>query len=327
MSFSRLRLFSLAALSCVAVMAATAASRAQGYPDHNVKIIVAFGVGGTIDTLTRIVADKLTEKWQQGVVVDNRPGGAGNIGAAAAAHSPPDGYTLHMGGQPLSANISLAPTTAFDPIKDFDPIVFIAWGQDVLMVGKDSPYKSLQDLMAAAKAKPNELNYGSLGVGSSGHLATVLLENATGMRVQHVPYTSVGQLQADTTTGRINMWISTLGGQLGVIKGGNLRALAVSGEKRATSLPDIPTFQELGIPLVEPSSWFALYAPAGTPKEIVAKINADVNAIINEPAMREKLNNLGFQLKGGSPADLAAAMAPDIAKWEKVSKSAAYSAQ
>ena len=232
-----------------------------------------------------------------------------------------------MGGQPLSANISLAPTTAFDPIKDFDPIVFIAWGQDVLMVGKDSPYKSLQDLMAAAKARPNELNYGSLGVGSSGHLATVLLENATGMRVQHVPYTSVGQLQADTTTGRINMWISTLGGQLGVIKGGNLRALAVSGEKRATSLPDIPTFQELGIPLVEPSSWFALYAPAGTPKEIIAKINADVNAIINEPAMREKLNNLGFQLKGGSPADLAAAMAPDIAKWEKVSKSAAYSAQ
>ncbi len=299
----------------------------QTWPERPVHIIVAFGTGGTIDTLTRIVADKLEGLWKQGVVVDNRPGGAGNIGAAAAAHAPPDGYTLHMGGQPLTANVTLAPTTSFDAVKDFEPVIFIAWGQDVLMVGKDSPYKNFSDLLAAAKAKPGELNYGSLGVGSSGHLATVLLENATDMRVQHVPYTSVGQLQADTTTGRINMWISTLGGQLGVIKGGNLRALAVSGEKRATSLPDVPTFSEMGIPLAEPSSWFGLFAPRGTPREIVTKINADVNAIVSAPDMREKMNNLGFQLKGGSPQDLADAMAPDIAKWEKVSKTPAYSAQ
>ncbi len=316
-------------IALVAAMAsgASSAASAQTYPDHAVKIIVAFGTGGTIDTATRIVADKLGEMWKQGVVVDNRPGGAGNIGAAAAAHSPPDGYTLHMGGQPLSANVTLAPTTAFDPVRDFEPIVFINWAQDVLMVGKDSPYKSLKDLMDAARSAPGALNYGSLGIGSSGHLATVLLQDATGLRMTHVPYTSVGQLQTDTASGRLNMWISTLGGQLGVIKGGNLRALAVSGEQRATALPDVPTFKELGVPLVEPSSWFGLFAPKGTPKEIIAKINADVNTIIHEPAMLEKLNGLGFQIRGGGPEVLAAAMTADIAKWEKVAKSPAYSAQ
>jgi tripartite-type tricarboxylate transporter receptor subunit TctC len=319
----------VSALACVvaATVGLSGAARAQAYPDHPVRLIVAFGTGGTIDTLTRIIADKLGDMWKQGVIVDNRPGGSGNIGAAAAAHATPDGYTLHMGGQPLTANVTLAPTTTFDPVRDFDPIIFIAWGQDVLMVGKDSPYKTVKDLIAAAKANPGGLNYGSLGIGSSGHLATVLLENATDIRAQHVPYTSVGQLQADTTSGRINMWISTLGGQLGVIKGGNLRALAVSGEQRATSLPDVPTFKELGIPLIEPSTWFAMFAPKGTPREIIVKANADVNAIINAPDMRDKLNGLGFQLKGGSPEALAAAMAPDIAKWEKVSKTPAYSAQ
>ncbi len=316
------------AIALMALMAAAGGpARAQAYPDHAVRIIVAFGTGGTIDAITRIIADKLGEKWGQGVVVENRPGGSGNIGAAAAAHSPPDGYTLHMGGQPLTANVTLAPTPAFDPVRDLEPIIFINWAQDVLMVGKDSPYKTALDLIAAAKAAPGQLTYGSLGIGSSGHLATVLLSDLTGIRVRHVPYTSVGQLQADTTTDRVNMWISTLGGQLGVIRGGNIRALAVSGENRATSLPDVPTFKELGIPLVEPSSWFGLFAPKGTPQDIIARVNADVNAIIARPEMREKLNALGFTLRGGGPEVLADAMPKDIEKWARVAKSPAYSAQ
>ena len=322
-----MRLWGIAACLAVGAAWAAPAARAQAWPDHPVRIIVAFGTGGTIDTLTRIVADKLSDKWKQGVIVDNRPGGSGNIGAAAAAHSPPDGYTLHMGGQPLTANVTLAPTNTFDPVKDFEPVVLLAWAQDVLMVGKDSPYKTARDVVAAAKAAPGKLNYGSLGVGSSGHLATVLLQDATGIRVTHVPYTSVGQLQVDTTTGRINMWISTYGGQAGVIKGGNLRPLAVSGETRVRDIPDTPTFKELGIPLVEPSSWFALFAPKGTPKDIVAKINADVNAILAEPDLKDKLIGLGFAIRGGTPEALAAAMGPDIAKWKKVSESPAYSAQ
>ena len=326
-------MFSLRARLCAAALftatslGLTFPASAQSYPDHAVRIIVAFGTGGTIDALTRIIADKLGEKWKQGVIVDNRPGGSGNIGAAAAAHSAPDGYTLHMGGQPLTANVTLAPTTAFDPIKDFDPIIYIGGAQDVLMVGKDSPYKTAAELIAAAKANPGKLTYGSLGVGSSGHLATVLLSDLTGIRVQHVPYTSVGQLQADTTTNRINMWISTYGGQAGVIKGGNLRALAVSGAARVKEQPNVPTFKELGIDMVDTSSWFALFAPKGTPKEIITKINADVNAILAAPELREQLGKLGFILRGGTPDDLAKAMGPDIAKWAKVAKSPAYSAQ
>jgi tripartite-type tricarboxylate transporter receptor subunit TctC len=322
--WARTRVIALGLLTSVGVVHL---AKAQSYPDHSVRIVVAFGTGGTIDTLTRIIADKLGDMWKQGVIVENRPGGAGNIGAASAAHAAADGYTLHMGGQPLTANVTLAPTTTFDPLKDFEPIVFIAGAQDVLMVGKDSPYKTAQELIAAAKAAPGTLNYGSLGIGSSGHLATVLLSDLTGIRVQHVPYTSVGQLQADTTSGRINMWISTYGGQAGVIKGGNLRALAVSGEKRVREQPDVPTFNELGIAMNEPSSWFALFAPKGTPKEIIAKINADVNTIINAPEMREKLEMLGFSLRGGGPEVLAGAMQPDIDKWAKVAKSPAYSVQ
>ena len=312
------------ALSLLFTAAASSAARAASYPDHAVKVIVAFSTGGTIDTLTRILVDKLGQKWDQSVIVDNRPGGAGNIGAAAAAHSTPDGYTLHMGGQPLTANVTLAPTNAFDPMTDFEPIIFIGWAQDVLMVGKDSPYKTVKDLLAAAKAAPGKLNYGSLGIGSSGHLATVLMEDATGVRVQHVPYTSIGQLQTDTGSGRLNMWISTLGGQLGVIRGGTLRALAVSGENRASALPDVPTFKELGVPLVEPSSWFGLFAPKGTPKDVVAKINADMNAILNDPAMRAKLEGLGFTLHGGAPEFVADFMKHDVEKWKKVAASPAY---
>ncbi len=309
------------------LLSASTTALAQTWPDRPVRVIVAFGTGGTIDTLTRILSEKLSEKWKQGVIVENRPGAAGNIGAVAAAQAAPDGYTLHMGGQPLTANVTLAPIPNLDPLRDFAPVIFIGYAQDVLMVGKDSPYKYLKELLADGLAKPGQFNYGSLGIGSSGHLATVLLSDITGLRAQHVPYTSVGQLQADTTVARINLWISTLGGQLGVIKGGNLRALAVSGEARARELPDVPTFKELGIPLVEPSTWFGLFAPKGTPTEIVARVNADINAILKTPDMQDKLQALGFNIVGGTPEFLSQIMPADVAKWAKVSKSPAYSAQ
>ncbi len=313
----------LAAAACLSLTPAFA----QGWPDRPVKIIVAFSTGGTIDALTRILSEKLAEKWKQGVVVDNRPGAAGNIGAVAAARAAPDGYTLHMGGQPLSANVTLAPVPNLDPVADFEPVIFVGYAQDVLMVGKNSPYKSVLDIVADGKARPDELNYSSLGIGSSGHLATVLLADYTGLRARHVPFSNVGQMQTDVGAGRVTFWISTLGGQLGVIKGGNLRALAVSGAERARELPDVPTFRELGIPLVEPSTWFGLFAPKGTPKDILARVNADVNAVLKTPEMQDKLAALGFAIVGGTPEFLVRAMADDIVKWRNVSKSPAYSAQ
>ncbi len=321
------QVFGRAVFAAASGLAACSPACAQTYPERPVKMIVAFGTGGTIDTLTRILSDKLSEKWKQGVVVENRPGAGGNIGAVAAAQAAPDGYTLHMGGQPLTANVTLLPIPNLDPLQDFAPIVFVGYAQDVLMVGKDSPYKSAPELIADGKARPGALNYGSLGIGSSGHLATVLLSDLTGLRAQHVPYTNVGQLQADTSSSRISMWISTLGGQLGVIKGGNVRPLAVSGEARARELPNTPTFKELGIALVEPSTWFGVFAPKNTPKEIVARVNADVNAILKTPEMQDKLLSLGFNIVGGTPEFLSGIMREDVDKWARVSKSPAYSAQ
>ncbi len=300
---------------------------AQTYPDRPPKLVVAFGAGGTIDALARILADKLGERWKQSVVVENKPGGAGNIGAAAAAHSAPDGYTLHLGAQSLATNVTILPAPNFDPVKDLEPVIFIGFAQDVLMVPKDAPYKTVADLVAAAKAKPGELNYASTGIGSSGHLATVLFSQLTGFKAEHVPYTSLGTASTDLMSGRLAFWVATLGGHLGNIKGGGVRALAVSGAERAKELPDTPTFKELGIQLVEPSTWFGIFTPKGTPAAVIAKINADTNAVLSEPAMKERLSSLGFSIVGGAPKALADHLNADIAKWAKVASSPDFSAK
>ncbi len=294
---------------------------AQTYPDRSVRIIIAFPAGGTIDTLGRIVAQKLSEAWGQSVFVENRPGASGNIGAAAAA-ALPDGYTLHLGGQVLAVNVTLAPMKGLDPVKDFEPIMWIATAQDVMMVPPNSPFRSVKELVDYAKAHPGDLNYASLGIGSSGHLATTLFSDLAGIKVQHVPYTSYSQAVTDMISGRISLWITTLGGAIGNIQGGKMRALAVSGRARAAQLPDVPTFNELGIGFVDESSWYALFAPRGTPKEIIAKINGDMARILTFPDMKEREATLGYRFIGGSPDQLDAMLSHEIAKWAEVAKSA-----
>ncbi len=295
---------------------------AQTYPDRSVRVIIAFAAGGTIDTLGRIVAQKLSEAWGQSVFVENRGGASGNIGAQAAAQSPPDGYTLHLGGQVLAVNVTLAPIKGFDPTRDFEPIIWIATARDVLMVSPNSPFRSVAELTAYAKAHPGELNYASLGIGSSGHLATTLFSDLAGIKVQHVPYTSYSQAVTDMISGRISLWITTLGGAVGNIQTGKMRALAVSGRERAAQLPDVPTFQELGVGFVDETSWYALFAPKGTPKEIVAKINGDMNRILALPDMKEREATLGYRFIGGSPDELATMLKREIAKWAEVANSA-----
>ena len=286
----------IAASFWAALVQTPTSASAQAYPDRSVRIVIAFAAGGTIDTLGRIVAQKLSEAWGQSVFVENRPGASGNIGAAAAAQSPADGYTLHLGGQVLAVNVTLAPMKGLDPIKDFEPIMWIATAQDVLMVPPDSPFRSVKELVDYAKAHPGELNYASLGIGSSGHLATTLFSDLAGIKVQHVPYTSFSQAVTDMISGRISLWITTLGGAIGNIRAGKMRALAVSGRARAAQLPDVPTFNELGIGFVDESSWYALFAPRGTPKEIVAKINGDMARILSLPDMKERETTLGYRL-------------------------------
>jgi tripartite-type tricarboxylate transporter receptor subunit TctC len=304
-----------------AVLASTTPAFAQSYPDRSVRIIIAFAAGGTIDTLGRIVAQKLSESWGQSVFVENRPGASGNIGAAAAAQALPDGYTLHLGGQVLAVNVTLAPMKGLDPVKDFEPIMWIATAQDVLMVPPQSPFRTVKDLIDYAKEHPGELDYASLGIGSSGHLATTLFSDLAGIKLQHVPYTSYSQAVTDMISGRISLWITTLGGAVGNIQAGKMRAFAVSGRTRAAQLPEVPTFNELGIGFVDESSWYALFAPKGTPKDIVGKINADMTRILAQPDMKERETTLGYRFIGSSPDKLAAMLKHEIDKWAEVANS------
>jgi tripartite-type tricarboxylate transporter receptor subunit TctC len=295
---------------------------AQSYPERPVRLLIAFPAGGTIDTLGRILAQKLTEAWGQNVVIENRPGAGGNIGAAAAAKSPSDGYTLHLGAQTLAVNVTLQPSTEFDPVKDFEPIMLVATAQDVLLVPPNSPFRSVKELINYAKAHPGELNYASLGTGTSGHLATVMFAELAGIKLQHVPYTSVSQAATDVISGRIAVFLPTLGGHLGNVAAGRMRALAVSGTARATQLPDVPTFNELGVRFVDETSWYALFVPKGTRGDIIAKVNADVERILAMADVKEKGGTLGYRYIGGPPEKLAAFLKGEIAKWADLAKSA-----
>ena len=210
---------------------------------------------------------------------------------------------------------------------NFAPIIWIATARDVLMVPPSSSFRSVRELIDYAKAHPGALNYASLGLGSSGHLATTLFGDLAGVKLQHVPYSSYSQAVTDIMSGRIALWISTLGGAIGNIQSGKVHALAVSGRERAAQLPDVPTFAELGIGFVDETSWYALFAPKGTPKEIISKINADTNRILALPDIRERELTLGYRFIGGPPDRLAAMLKSEIVKWAEVAKSASFMAQ
>jgi tripartite-type tricarboxylate transporter receptor subunit TctC len=310
------------ALAIVTFLAISARASAQTYPARPVRMVVAFSAGGTIDALGRILAQKLSEQWGQSVVVDNRGGAAGNLGAMAAAQALADGTTIHLGAQSLATNVTMAPVPNFDPRRDLEPVIAVATAQDVLMVPPDSPAHSMSEWIAYARARPGELNYASLGTGSSGHLATVLFAETTGLRLEHVPYTAISQAVTDIVAGRISVWLATLGGHLGNIQSGRVRALAVSGSARAQSLPDVPTFAEEGVAFVEESTWFGIFVPKGTPKPIIAKLNRDVEQVLAEPAMQARAAQLGFRLIGGPPERLAGLLQSEIVKWAQVAKTA-----
>ena len=312
------------ALAAGLLLALADGAAAQTYPNRSVRILIAFPAGGSIDTLGRLLAQKLSEEWGQNVVVENRPGAGGNIGAAAAAQSAPDGYTLHLGAQTLGVNVAIAPYQGFDPVRDLEPVMLVATAQDVLMVAPDSPYKTVKDLIEDARKRPGELNYASLGPGTSAHLATVLFSEVTGVKLQHVPYpTGMSQAVTDIITGRVTMWLATLGGALGNIQAGKVRALAVSGQARAEALPTVPTFKESGVAMDEESTWFGFFVPKGTPKEVVAKVNSDVGRILALPDVRQRAVTMGYRFIGGPPEKLGAHLRAEIAKWADVAQKAA----
>jgi len=294
---------------------------AQNYPERTVRMVVAFPSGGTLDTLARIISQKLSEKWGKAIVVENRPGAGGNIGAAYAARTAPDGYTLHFGAQSLAVNVTVSPYEGFDPVRNFDPIILVGTAQDVLMVPANSPFHSVSELIAYAKQHPGQVNYASLGPGTSAYLATALFSELVGIKMQNVSYSSLAQAATDLMSGQVSLFIPTLGGHIGNIKSGRIRALAVSGEARADQLSNVPTFKELGVPFVAETSWYGIYAPKGTPREIIVKVNEEVGRILADPEVKERTAILGFRLLGGPPEKLAGMLNDEIAKWENLAKS------
>ena len=309
-----------ACLIAAASLFAAVGARGDSYPDRAVRLIIPFPPGGSIDTLGRILMQKLGAAWSQSTVVENRPGAGGNIGSAVAARAAPDGYTLLFAGQFMAANVTIAPMQGFDPATNLAPVDLVATGKDVLLVPPNSPFHSVGDIVTYAKAHPGQLTYASLGVGSSGHLATILFSQVTGITMQHVPYTSFGTAVADVGAGRVSVWLATLGGILGQVQGGKFRALAVSGPERATELPNVPTFAELGVPYGNDTSWYALFAPAGTPPAIVAKINGDTNRMLTDPDLKSRVTKLGFRLVGSSPGQLGTYLKNEIGKWATIAK-------
>src|SRR5882672_10488009 len=288
---------------------------AQPYPNKPVRLVIAFPAGGSIDTLGRILAGKLAEEWGQNVVVENRPGAGGNLGAAAAA-------------QALAVNVTIAPQQGLDPLRDLEPIMLVATAQDVLMLAPTAPYKTVHDLVADAKARPDQLTYASLGPGSSAHLASVLFAQVAGIKLQHVPYpTGMSQAVTDIMTGRISLWLATLGGALGNVQAGKVRALAVSGHARSEALPDVATFKEQGVAMEEEATWFAFFAPKGTPREVITKVNRDVARILAQPDIKARGVTLGYRYIGGSPQELTSFLKNEIAKWAEVAKSANLTAR
>ena len=302
---------------CLALPLACAA---QGYPNQPIRLVVPWPPGGGVDTSARILQQPLAERLKQPIVIENKPGAGGNIGTEQAARSRPDGYTLLMGSvSPNAINVHLYARLGFDPLKDFAPIVFFTTVPNILVVPGGAPYASAQELIAHAKANPGKVNYGSAGVGSSQHLATSMLIAATGINIVHVPYKGTAPAEIDLMAGVVSMLLDTTA-CLPFVAAGRMKALAVASKARNPALPNVPTFDEIGIPAVYSSSWYGVMAPAGTPPEVVQRINAEVNAILKTPEMRKRLADFGGEVGGGSPEDFARFIVSETARYAGIVK-------
>ncbi|MBI3045359.1 MAG: tripartite tricarboxylate transporter substrate binding protein [Betaproteobacteria bacterium] len=294
---------------------------AQQFPARPVRFVVPFAPGGSTDTLARTIGVKLADTLGQQVVVDNRPGGNGDIGMLIVAKAPADGHTIVLG---YIANLAIAPSLyakmPYDPLKDFAPITQPASSPNVLTAHPSVQAKTLQELIALAKAKPGQVSFASTGVASVGHLTGELINNLAGIRMTHVPYKGSGQAVTDILGGHVQVMFSGFSSTLHHIKSGRLRALAVTGPKRSNALPDVRTLSEQGFPGVEATAWYGIMAPAGTPRPAIARLHGEIVKILKLPDVTRKLEGLGFEIVGSTPEQLTAYMRSEIKKWEKVVK-------
>jgi tripartite-type tricarboxylate transporter receptor subunit TctC len=301
-------------LHTVKVQAAT-----PEYPTRPIRFVVPFAPGGSTDTLARTLSLKLGETFGQQVVVDNRSGGNGNIGTDIVAHAAPDGYTIVLG---YIANLAIGPSLyaklPFDPVRDFAPITLLAVAPNILVVHPTVPVKNFREFIAYAKANPAKVNFASAAVASPGHLTGELLNIAAGIHMQHVPYKGSGQAVIDLVGGQVQAMVSGMSSVMPHIKAGRLRPLAVTGAERSPAVPDVPTIAESGFPKFEATAWYGVLAPAKTPQTIVARLHDAIVGALKLPDVKERLENVGFEIVGGTPEAFGAYIKTEIIKWAPV---------
>ena len=306
-------------LAFLAALLLNAAAHAQAYPSKPVRLIVPFAPGGTTDVLARLVAQKLTDALGQQFIIENKPGAGGNIGTELAVKSPADGYTLVMS---FDGTMAINPNTyakmPFDPQKDLAAVANVAQVPLLIVVHPGVAAKTIVEFVALAKASPGRINYSSAGHGSTGHLTGELLRARAGIEIVHVSYKGGGQAVQDLLGGQIQMLVTALPTVEGHLKGGKLRALAFTSSRRVPGAPEVPTLAEAGYPGIEVLSWYGILAPAGTPPEIVRRLNAEINRVLQAPEVRERLTALGTEPTGGSPEQFAQVIRADSARWAKV---------
>jgi tripartite-type tricarboxylate transporter receptor subunit TctC len=291
------------------------------YPDKPVRLVVPFPAGGATDFMARSLAQKLGDRLGQTVVVDNKGGAGGAVGAEAVATSPADGYTLLFSTMGvLAINPSLYKSLRYDPVKSFVPVSLTHSTANMLVVHPSVPAKNVQELIAYAKANPGKLTFGSAGNGTSSHLAGELFKSMAGVDITHIPYKGTGPALTDLLTGRISMMIDTVSVHVENVNAGKVRALGVTGTKRVPSMPTVPTIAESGLPGYDVSIWLGVLAPAGTPADIVDRLNTEIGKVMSDPEMKAQLAKAGIEALHSSPADFAATIKNDTAKWTKVVK-------
>jgi len=311
------------ALVAAAAAAFSVGAQAQAYPVKPIRLVVPFTTGGVTDTSGRLIAEQLSKRLGQQVTVDNKPGASGNIGTQLVASAEPDGYTLLLGFDgTLVINPHVFAKTGFDTLKDFAPVGKIGDAMLILVASPNFPAKTLKDVIALSKSQAGGLSYGTSGTGGTPHIAGELLRQRTGANLVHVPYKGGGQAMTDVMGGSIPLVYTAVAGAVPLVKSGKLHPVAVSSGRRASSLPDVQTFIENGVTDFEVNSWVGLLAPAKTPRALIARLNTELNAVLNDPEVRERLNTLGIAATPGSPERFGDEMGRDLARYGQVVKAA-----
>ena len=307
-------------LICAVVLAmGVSGALSQSYPAKTVRIIVPFAPAGSTDITARIIAQKLTDAWRQQVIVDNRAGAGGNIGAELVAKAAPDGYTLLLATTGVMAiNHRLYKTLPYDALRDFAPVTQIGGLPLILIVHPSLPVKSVKELIALAKAKPGQLSYASSGVGGATHMTAEVFRMLAGVDIVHIPYKGSGQAMVDLISGQVGLAFDQITSSLPHVESGKLRALAVTSARRFASVPNLPTMAEAGVAGYEAVSWNGIAAPAGTPKDIVARIQGEIARVLQLPDIKERFFKDGIEPVGSTPEQFAAHIRSERAKWEKV---------